>query len=123
MIKAKIRNRLAQEIEDYLGGDPVERGERRVGVYPGVEVVYYDPNTGKEYGSASYFLRPRSAFEVMDDVKTYVRKEIARLEAERTTSKQPIAQPFQASTKDVSVRIPNQMRDFDNLIGKDIESA
>lgn len=86
MIKAFIRSTLEPEVmTDYLGGDETERGEERVGTYPGVEVVYYDDEIGdvedetSHKGIAHYFLRPGSALETIDDVKERVQGEIARL--------------------------------------------
>lgn len=88
MIRAHVRRTVTETVTDYLGGDPVLRGEERTGVYPGIEVVYYDDKVGgpedekAHLGVAAYILRPRSGLETLDDVRQRVTGELARLAAD-----------------------------------------
>lgn len=115
-IRAFIRGTATQEITDFLGGDPIIRGEERTGTYPGVEVLYYDDTAGtpddeaSHRGICSYFLRPGSALETMDDVLERVRAEIARI----TQAQEPPPPPS------ATAEAPGRAADLDRYIGADV---
>lgn len=99
-IRAFMREGPPERIDDMLGGDPIRRGEPRSGVYPSVEVVYYDDTLGDHTveaahkGIACYVLRPRSALASLEDVEYRVGREIARLTTEsRPAPPRPVERP------------------------------
>lgn len=118
MIRAHVSRTVSEQVTDYLGGDPVLRGEERTGVYPGVEVIFYDDTIGgpeneqARLGIASYILRPRSNLETMEDVKDKVAREIARLTAEAgAKSPSPAVTPLnQAALDALSVEVGKEIR-------------
>lgn len=78
MIKWKVQNEYEVEQEDYLGGDPVIRGEYRKITVPVVVVVYYDDDTEEILGHTEFKMASRSAFETMEAVENYANKEVER---------------------------------------------
>lgn len=97
MIKARIVGTIKNEITDYLGGDEVERGEKRTVVWPGVEVHYID---GKDVvASANYYMRQGSAIQDMTDIEERIKVEVDRLNQERVKDERKV----------VSKRIPVEL--------------
>lgn len=110
-----VRRVAKGKISDYLG----DGGTFRTGVYPGVEVVFYDSETEQEYGAATYYLRSRSAVQTMDDVKTLVKTEVARLE-EELSRQNTVDQVEPNQTTRLSEADSDKKAHLEELVGKDI---